>query len=138
MLRRDPLVATIDNDCHYVRNEYPVIKAVCARFSAPDALWLDTEHAAAGRRFHDDASGVRPTGGNVWLDGALSDRMSRYLQRDGRAALVAALRGTHDLTESIRRESWHQPMRDSASVRAWLVRPLLRGSAQPSPTLVSL
>lgn len=46
VMRRDigsrPSVA---NDCHAIRDEYPVIKAAFERgFPAPDALWLDTEH----------------------------------------------------------------------------------------------
>lgn len=36
----------VNNDCHAIKREYPVIRAAYERgFPAPDALWLDTEHA---------------------------------------------------------------------------------------------
>ncbi|MET0984566.1 MAG: phosphotransferase family protein [Steroidobacteraceae bacterium] len=45
VLRRDFPLPLLDNDCHRIRHEYEVIRAVHARgFPAPDALWLDTEH----------------------------------------------------------------------------------------------
>lgn len=46
VLRRDiGSNAGLDNDCHLIRMEYPVIKAVHARgFPAPEALWLDCGH----------------------------------------------------------------------------------------------
>ena len=47
VMRRDPGDnQSLTNDCHEVAREYPVIRAVFQRgFPAPDALWLDTEHA---------------------------------------------------------------------------------------------
>ncbi len=47
VMRRDPGDnQSLTNDCHEVAREYPVIRAACERgFPAPDALWLDTEHA---------------------------------------------------------------------------------------------
>jgi aminoglycoside phosphotransferase (APT) family kinase protein len=47
VMRRDPGDnQSLTNDCHEVAREYPVIRAVFASgFPAPDALWLDTEHA---------------------------------------------------------------------------------------------
>lgn len=47
VMRRDPGDnQSLTNDCHEVAREYPVIRAVFERgFPAPDALWLDTEHA---------------------------------------------------------------------------------------------
>lgn len=47
VMRRDPGGNdSLTNDCHQVFREYPVIRAAFARgFPAPDALWLDTEHA---------------------------------------------------------------------------------------------
>jgi len=143
VLRRDPLVATIDNDCHYVRNEYPVIKAAFARgFPAPDALWLDTDHALLpGGDFMMMRRASGSTGGNVFgSTEALSDRMVEVL-----ASAMARLHSLPpceelgDLTESIRRESWHQSMRDSVHqyVRGWFDL-YLREAHNPSPTLVSL
>jgi aminoglycoside phosphotransferase (APT) family kinase protein len=47
VMRRDPGDnQSLTNDCHEVAREYPVIRAVHQRgFPAPDALWLDTDHA---------------------------------------------------------------------------------------------
>lgn len=47
VMRRDPGDnQSLTNDCHEVAREYPVIRAAHERgFPAPDALWLDTEHA---------------------------------------------------------------------------------------------
>jgi aminoglycoside phosphotransferase (APT) family kinase protein len=37
---------SLANDCHEIAREYPVIQALHSRgFPAPEALWLDTEHA---------------------------------------------------------------------------------------------
>ncbi|MET0661032.1 MAG: phosphotransferase family protein [Steroidobacteraceae bacterium] len=45
VLRRDFPLPLLDNDCHRIRHEFEVIRAVHARgFPAPDALWLDIEH----------------------------------------------------------------------------------------------
>lgn len=47
VMRRDPGDnQSLTNDCHEVAREYPVIRAVFKRgFPAPDAVWLDTQHA---------------------------------------------------------------------------------------------
>jgi aminoglycoside phosphotransferase (APT) family kinase protein len=47
VMRRDPgSNDSLTNDCHEVFREYPLIRAAHARgFPAPEALWLDTEHA---------------------------------------------------------------------------------------------
>jgi aminoglycoside phosphotransferase (APT) family kinase protein len=45
VMRRDRAQPTLDNDCHRIEREYPVIRAAYERgFPAPEALWLDTEH----------------------------------------------------------------------------------------------
>ena len=47
VMRRDRDEPTLDNDCHRIVNEYPVIRAAFGHgFRAPEALWLDTEHRA--------------------------------------------------------------------------------------------
>ena len=46
VLRRDLAEPVIDNDCHRIEVEYALIRAVHKRgFPAPDALWVDTQHA---------------------------------------------------------------------------------------------
>ena len=47
VMRRDPGAnQSLTNDCHAVMLEYPVMRATFERgFPAPDALWLDTDHA---------------------------------------------------------------------------------------------
>lgn len=46
VMRRDSSSPVIDNDCHRIDIEYQLIRAVHARgFPAPEALWVDTEHA---------------------------------------------------------------------------------------------
>jgi aminoglycoside phosphotransferase (APT) family kinase protein len=143
VLRRDPMVATIDNDCHYVRNEYPVIKAAFARgFPAPDAVWLDTEHPLLpGGDFMVMRRASGATGGNVFgSTETLSEQMVEVL-----ASAMAGLHGLPpleelgDLTESIRHDSWRLSMRDSIHqyVRGWFDL-YLREAHNPSPTLASL
>ncbi|HUD90054.1 hypothetical protein [Sphingobium sp.] len=45
VMRRDRDEPTMDNDCHRVRKEFPVIRAAFDHgFPAPEALWVDEEH----------------------------------------------------------------------------------------------
>jgi aminoglycoside phosphotransferase (APT) family kinase protein len=46
VMRRDLAEPVVDNDCHRIQTEYQMIQAAHAHgFPAPEALWLDLEHA---------------------------------------------------------------------------------------------
>lgn len=68
VMRRDYGVFPVSNDCHQVAVEYPVIRAAFENgFPAPDAVWLDTEHARLrGGDFIVMRRSPGTTGGNVF------------------------------------------------------------------------
>ena len=143
VIRRDPRVPLPDNDCHRVRNEYPVIRAAFGHgFPAPDALWLDTEHRLLpGPDFFVMRMSLGKTGGNVFKSTqALSGELVDVL-----ASGVARLHGLPpltelgDLTDSIRVDRWSMSIHEATRlyVQGWL--DLFRANAHnPSPTLMAL
>lgn len=143
VVRRDPPTASVDNDCHRVANEFPVIRAAFDRgFPAPNALWLDTEHALLpGPDFIVMRKSPGRTGGNVFgATESLSDGMVQVL-----ATAMARLHGLPplnelgDLTESIRADTWSSNIRDCTEryIRGW--RDLfLTNTHAPSPALSGL
>lgn len=69
VIRRDPGESIIlSNDCHSVTREYPVVRAARDRgFPAPDALWVETGHAAVpGGDFMVMRRSPGALGGNVF------------------------------------------------------------------------
>jgi aminoglycoside phosphotransferase (APT) family kinase protein len=143
VIRRDPLVGTVDNDCHYVRVEYPVIRAAYARgFPAPDAIWVDTEHKLLpGGDFMVMRRAAGVTGGNVFgATTALSEDLVEVLASSvARLHTLPPLLELGDLTESIRSDSWSMSMADNMHryVRNWFDI-YLSEVHNPSPALVSL
>lgn len=143
VIRRDPIVPTVDNDCHRVALEYPVIRAAFDRgFPAPEALWLDTEHKLLpGPDFIVMRMSPGKTGGNVFHSTeALSDALIDVLA-SGVAGLhtLPPLTELGDLTDSIRTELWNLPMAESTRryIEAWRAYFLSHGH-NPSPTLMAL
>ena len=143
VIRRDPRVPLPDNDCHRVRNEYPVIRAAFAHgFPAPEALWLDTEHGLLpGPDFFVMRMSPGKTGGNVFRSTqALSHELVDVLASGvARLHTLPSLVELGDLTDSIRTDRWALPMHEATRlyVRGWF--DLFRASTHnPSPTLMAL
>jgi aminoglycoside phosphotransferase (APT) family kinase protein len=114
VLRRDLPVAAVDNDCHRVVNEYPVIKAAKeAGFPAPDALWLETGHPLlpGADFFVMRRSPGKPKGTVFGGAEKLGPGMvTTFAQVVGRLHTLDPLTGVGDLTDSIRTELWSLPV----------------------------
>lgn len=143
IIRRDPIVATVDNDCHLVKREYPVIKAAFARgFPAPDALWVDTDHPTLpGGDFMVMRRAGGVTGGNVFgATEALSDDLVEVLAvAMARLHTLPPCTELGDLTSAIRADSWGLTIQEATRryIQDWFDI-YLRESHSPSPTLVAL
>jgi aminoglycoside phosphotransferase (APT) family kinase protein len=144
VMRRDiGSCASVPNDCHLTKQEFPVIKAAFARgFPAPDALWLDTNHrllpggdfivmrrspgTLAGNFF--GARGAVPVG--------LADALASVA---GRLHSLPPLEELGELTDSIRPELWTLPLRQCIEryIRNWYEL-FLREDNTPSPALMGL
>lgn len=110
VMRRDMAEPLCNNDCHNVRHEFPVIRAAFERgFPAPDALWLDTEHALLpGGDFIVMRKSPGRLSGNVFgSEGTLApDLMKTLADILGRLHSLPPLRELGDLTEMIRTDLW--------------------------------
>lgn len=144
VMRRDigtrPSVA---NDCHSIRDEYPVVKAAFERgFPAPDALWLDTEHRLLpGGDFMIMRRSPGTLPGNIFgartaipenLTTALADVMARLHS-------LPALTELGSLTDSINPKRWALTKSECTGqyIRAWYDL-YLREVHTPSPALVAI
>ena len=143
VIRRDPRVPLPDNDCHRVRNEYPVIRAAFDHgFPAPDALWLDTEHRLLpGPDFFVMRMSPGKTGGNVFRSTQdLSQQLVDVLASGvARLHTLPPLVELGDLTDSIRADRWELSIQEATRlyVQGWF--DLFRASTHnPSPTLMAL
>lgn len=143
VIRRDPELPTVDNDCHRVALEYPVIRAVYARgFPAPDALWLDTEHRLLpGGDFLVMRMAPGRAGGNVFhaTEALSTDQIEVLAQGIARLHTLPPLTELGDLTGSIRKDLWQQPMADLT--RQYIIdwqQYFLANSHNPSPSLMAL
>lgn len=143
VIRRDPIVATVDNDCHRVALEYPVIRAAFERgFPAPEALWVDTEHRLLpGADFLVMRMSPGRTGGNVFRSTeALSDSLMEVLGRGvGALHALPPLVELDNLTNSIRADLWDQPIGPVTRryIEDWRSY-FLANSHNPSPALMAL
>jgi aminoglycoside phosphotransferase (APT) family kinase protein len=135
--------ASVPNDCHLTRHEYPVLKAAHARgFPAPDALWLDTEHKLLpGGDFIVMRRSPGKLAGNFFgartaippdLADALADVMARL-------HTLPPLEELGNLTDSIQLPLWQMPLRDCIEryIRNWYEL-FLREENTPSPGLMGL
>ena len=143
VLRRDPEERIVENDCHKVRREFPVIRAAFERgFPAPEALWLDTEHdLVPGGDFIVMRRAPGKTGGSVFGSATgPGDDLTRVLA-DGMARLhtLPPCLELGNLTDSIRRDGWNLPLRESVHgyIREWY-EIYLSNAHNPSPTLISI
>ncbi len=135
--------AGLDNDCHLIMREYPVIRAAHERgFPAPDALWLDTEHhLLPGGDFIIMRKSEGVIGGNFFgasteiptdLADALAGEMAKLHN-------LEPLRELGDLTDSIRAELWDMDLTACITryIRNWYSF-YLAESHMPSPAITAI
>jgi aminoglycoside phosphotransferase (APT) family kinase protein len=144
VMRRDiGSCASVPNDCHLTRQEFPVIKAAFAHgFPAPDALWLDTEHRLLpGGDFIVMRRSPGTLAGNFFgaraaVPVGLADALANVA---GRLHSLPPLKELGELTDSIRPELWTLPLRDCIEryIRNWYEL-FLREDNTPSPALMGL
>ncbi|PVX75654.1 phosphotransferase [Paraburkholderia unamae] len=144
VMRRDigskPSVA---NDCHLIRDEFPVIKAAHARgFPAPDAVWLDTAHRLLpGGDFIVMRRSPGKLPGNFFgarsqvpasLASSLADVMAQL-------HTMQPLTELGDLTESICTQRWNLSRGECTAlyIRSWYEL-YLKTEHTPSPALTAI
>ncbi|WP_340314533.1 phosphotransferase family protein [Rhizorhabdus argentea] len=133
----------LDTACHRIFREYPVIRGAFEQgFPAPDALWLDTEHALLpGADFIVMRRAPGRIAGNFFgakteIPADLADILA-----DQMAALhsLRPMRELGDLTDTIKPELWDLSVRECAAryIRNWYDF-FLREPHTPSPALIGL
>jgi aminoglycoside phosphotransferase (APT) family kinase protein len=133
----------IDNDCHKIQKEYPVIRAAFEKgFPAPDALWLDTEHALLpGSDFIVMRRSEGESGGSFFGTSAkISDNLTGVLADiTARLHNLPPLEELGNLTESICTASWNMTKSESIEfyIRGWYEF-WKRETHNPSPAIASL
>lgn len=143
VMRRDRDEPTMDNDCHRVGNEFPVIRAAYAEgFPAPEALWVDTEHKLLpGGDFLIMTRAPGTTGGNVHgatgaVDSALIDLLAGSVAR---LHQLPPMRELGDLTNGIAAELWDLPVKEVTRRYIASIRDLyLAEMVMPSPAVLAL
>lgn len=143
VMRRDRDEPTMDNDCHRVGNEFPVIRAAWDKgFPAPEALWVDTEHALLpGGDFLIMTRAPGSAGGNVHgsadaVDSALIDLLAGSVAR---LHNLPPMRELGKLTEAISPELWDLPLREVSRRYIASIRDLyLSEMEMPSPAVLAL
>lgn len=143
VMRRDRDEPTMDNDCHRVAKEFPVIRAAFDKgFPAPEALWVDTEHRLLpGGDFLIMTRAPGSSGGNVHgasgvVDAALIDLLAGSVAR---LHQLPPMRELGDLTEGISSELWDLPLGEVTRRYIRSIRDLyLREMVMPSPAVLAL
>lgn len=143
VMRRDRDEPTMDNDCHRVAQEFPVIRAAFDKgFPAPEALWVDTEHRLLpGGDFLIMTRAPGASGGNVHgasgvVDAALVDLLAGSVAR---LHQLPPMRELGDLTEGIASELWDLPLGEVTRRYIRSIRDLyLREMVMPSPAVLAL
>lgn len=116
VLRRDRSSPLIDNDCHRVVHEFPVIQAVASRgFPAPDALWVDCDHRLLPggdfivMRRSPGATSGDIFGGRFELSGAIQ---REWVDTVAKLHMLPPLKELGDLNDSIRTQLWDEPLHE--------------------------
>lgn len=143
VMRRDRDAPTMDNDCHRVVNEYPVIRAAYERgFPAPEAVWVDTEHKLLpGGDFLIMTRAPGTTGGSVHgasgkVDSALIDLLAGSVAR---LHQLPPMRELGDLTNGIATELWDLPQQEVTRRYITSIRDLYMAEmVVPSPAVLAL
>jgi len=114
VVRRDYGRPPLENDCHSIELEFPVLRAAFAEgFPTPEALWLDTEHRLLPGG---DFLVMRRVPGEVPGDvygphGSVSTELLATLaEAVARLHSLPPLRRLGDLSDSIRAEFWDLPL----------------------------
>ncbi|KXU33798.1 hypothetical protein A0J57_03930 [Sphingobium sp. 22B] len=113
VLRRDRARPTLENDCHNVEAEYPVVREVFkAGFPAPDALWIETASTAIpGSFFVMKRARGRVIGDVFGSSGKLPEgAFTALAQGIGRLHRLPPMHQLGDLTPSIRSDLWSMPI----------------------------
>jgi aminoglycoside phosphotransferase (APT) family kinase protein len=143
VMRRDRDEPTMDNDCHRVGAEFPVIRAAYDRgFPAPEALWVDTEHKLLpGGDFLVMTCAPGASGGNVHgafgkVDSALVDLLATSIAR---LHQLPPLRELGDLTNGIASDLWDLSLQEATRRYITSIRDLyLSEMVMPSPAVLAL
>lgn len=143
VMRRDRDTPTIDNDCHRIGNETPVIAAVFAKgFPAPEAMWCDTDHKLLpGGDFLIMKRAPGAAGGDVFgSSGKVSDALTSLLATSvGRLHSLPQMRELGDLTTSIHSSLWDKSCKEVTTEYLSSFRDLyLREMVEPSPAVLGL
>lgn len=143
VMRRDRDTPTIDNDCHRIHNETPVIEAAYKQgFPAPEAIWCDTDHKLLpGGDFLIMRRAPGTTGGDVFgSSGKVSDALTKLLASSvGKLHSLPQLRELGALTDGIRPELWDMSLREVSTNYIRSFRDLyLAEMAEPTPAVLGL
>ena len=134
---------SLDNDCHVIDREYPVIRALRDRgFPAPEAVWLDTEHALlAGGDFIVMRRSAGTLGGSFFgaqaeIPESLADALADIA---GRLHTLPPLTELGAASDFIRPEIWQLSRGEAAGryIRGWYDY-LLAEAHSPSPSLAAI
>lgn len=143
VIRRDMPDPLLINDCHSIDKEYHLIRAMHARdFPAPEALWLDTEHADVPggdfivMRRSPGISGGSFFGAQQEIPSDLAQTLAVILARLHALEPMPELDG---LTDSINLKLWNAPLDECVRwyIESWLAM-FQQESHLPSPAIISL
>ncbi|WP_327753867.1 phosphotransferase family protein (plasmid) [Sphingobium sp. SJ10-10] len=143
VMRRDRDEPTMDNDCHRVVKEYPVIRTAYDHgFPAPEALWVDTDHKLLpGGDFLVMTRAPGTSGGNVHGASGTVDQALVTLLAGSVARLhqLPPMRELGDLTNGIATDLWDLPIGEVTRRYIESIRDLyLSEMAMPSPAVLAL
>jgi aminoglycoside phosphotransferase (APT) family kinase protein len=114
VVRRDMEVHLLRNDCHMVKKEFPLLKAVFkSGFTVAEPLWLETDHdILPGADFIVMRKAEGEMLGNVFGPGGeISDTLNRCLAETlAKLHAMPPLMELGELTESFRPDLWNTPL----------------------------
>ena len=143
VMRRDRDTPTIDNDCHRISNETPVIEAAFHHgFPAPEAMWCDTEHALLpGGDFLIMKRAPGAAGGDVFgAAGRVSDELTELLANSvARLHSLPQLRELGEISTGIRPQLWDMSCKEVTTNYIASFRDLyLDEMVEPTPAVLGL
>jgi aminoglycoside phosphotransferase (APT) family kinase protein len=114
VVRRDMEIHLLQNDCHMVKKEFPLLKAVFERgFTVAEPLWLETDHdLLPGADFIVTRKAEGEPFGDVFGPGGkISELLNRCLAETlARLHAMPPLIEVGALTESFRPDLWNAPL----------------------------
>ena len=143
VIRRDMAVHLLQNDCHMVKKEYPVLKAVSKQdFPVPDPILLETQHDIfPSPDFIIMRKAEGQVGGDVFgAENKISERLNQCLAETlAKLHTIPPLIELGDLTESIRPGQWDEPL--ESNVRQYISNWHIYSQSEdpyPSPAIAGL